>query len=516
VPYREVMAGTLVPPSARAHSETARARILYTAVIGSLVVALVALDISQAIHTSFGWDFRAFYDGGRDYLHLRSPYVSGSLADLTSRQNFVYPLPAAALFAPVSLLPYHLAAVLFVTLSVVLLLSALWLMGVRDPRCYAAMLISAPVLDAFEIGTVSPILAFLVAVIWRYRDRTWIVACALSVAVLLKLFLWPLAIWLLATRRIRGLVGAVAISAVALIVSALPLGIDALRHYPDLLRTVSKFEAPSSLSLVGLGTSFTGSIRFGTFMSLVCGIALLAEAGRCARRGNESLAFRLTIVAALALTPIVWNHYLVVLFVAIAMTHPRFSPVWLGTAWVLGAVHGDALGGVMLALALVAVWAVVLAQAGLVSLAGGVISVRLSRLAGVIALWVALIASLVALVRVVPAVAALRGSGSASTPSGTANLRLFHNGSVCMTVLTSGVKSGARLQLVDMKRMTVLVGHKLTGDRTSVCRRHSHSSEPGDLADAFKKKRLRLALRVVAQSGRLLLSGLVVSPSDAR
>ena len=484
--------------------------------LGALFLALLIIDVSQAVSTSFAWDFRAFYDGGRDYLHLRSPYISGSLADLTSRRNFVYPLPTAALLAPVSLLPYHLAAVLFVAASAGLLVASLCLVGVRDPWCYAAVLVGAPALDALEIGTVSPILAFLLAVVWRYRNRTSVVALALSLAVLLKLFLWPLGVWLLATRRSKSLAGAIVIAVVAVAASAAPLGLDPLRHYPHLLRMVSTFEGPSSLSLVGVGTALTGSTVVGVFMSLAFGALLLTFVVRRGLRGDESFAFRLAIVASLALTPIVWNHYLVLLYVAIGMVRPRFSPAWLGTAWVFGAVHGDALGGGTLVVALFAIWTIVLAQAGVLSLERDLVGQRVGRVGEVLAIWVALVWSLVALVDVVPAVAALRGHGPNTTSSGTANLRLLHSGSVCMTVLTSGVPLPASVELVDVEQTTALLRREVTGERTTTCVRHPRAGAGGDLADAFTARRVKLELRIVDPSRRVLLSGIVVRPSDAR
>ena len=48
-----------------------------------------------------------------------------------------------------------------------------------------------------------------VAVAWRYRDRARIAGIALGVAVAAKLFVWPLVVWLLLTRRFAAAVWAV-------------------------------------------------------------------------------------------------------------------------------------------------------------------------------------------------------------------------------------------------------------------------------------------------------------------
>ena len=48
-----------------------------------------------------------------------------------------------------------------------------------------------------------------------------------------------------------------------------------------------------------------------------------------ARRGDEVRAFTCAVAATLALSPIVWLHYLVVLLVPLAIARPRFSAIWL-------------------------------------------------------------------------------------------------------------------------------------------------------------------------------------------
>jgi hypothetical protein len=487
---------------------------LYLLLLGALAVALLAVNAVQSGH-SFGWDFRAFYDAGRDYLHLRTPYVSGSLADLTSQRNFVYPLPVAALFAPISIVPYSLAAALFVLTSAALLIAGLYLLGVRDVRCYVAMLVGAPTFSGLEIGTVSPLLVFLLALTWRYRDRALIVAPALVLLVLGKIFLWPVAVWLLATRRSKSVFAAVAVSAVAIVIASAPLGFGVLLHYPALLRTVSSLEGQSSLSLVALGTAVTSSASAGLALSLACGGLLLLGAVWVGRKGGDSGSFRLAIVAALALTPILWNHYLLLLFVPLALRRPRFSPIWLGTAWVLGALGGSTLAGGRLAVTVAAIWAVVLLQSGVVS---GVDLSRsaamhppLVRLGGIILLWGGMIWAVVSLLGVVPAVAALRADPAAGEATGTASVRLLRaqNG-ICFRLVTDGLGLPAVVQVVQDRPRRVLVERRVERHDFEICARYRPDKGRGNLAKAFSARRVGLSLRARSVSGRQLISGPIV------
>ena len=64
-------------------------------------------------------------------------------------------------------------------------------------------------------------------------------------------------------------------------------------------------------------------------MTLVVGGGLLGGCVAFARRGDDARSFTCAVAATLALSPIVWLHYLVVLLVPIAIARPRFSALWL-------------------------------------------------------------------------------------------------------------------------------------------------------------------------------------------
>src|SRR5207244_434494 len=81
------------------------------------------------------------------------------------------------------------------------ILGALKILGVRDWRCFAVAFLWVATLQAVATGTFSALLVLVLALAWRYRDRRRIVALSVAYAVGAKLFVWPLFVWLLATRR---------------------------------------------------------------------------------------------------------------------------------------------------------------------------------------------------------------------------------------------------------------------------------------------------------------------------
>ena len=81
------------------------------------------------------------------------------------------------------------------------------------------MATAIPVLSAVRLGTLTPLLVLALAILWRWRDRRWVAGGSLAVAISLKLFLWPLVVWLLLTRRFRAALCAAG-SAATLVIGA--------------------------------------------------------------------------------------------------------------------------------------------------------------------------------------------------------------------------------------------------------------------------------------------------------
>src|SRR5207237_9527676 len=131
-------------------------------------------------------------------------------------------------------LPCSVAVAAFTPAAVAALVLALRLLGVRYWRCYALSLGALPMASSLMIGTLSPFLALGAAAAWRYRDRRWAVAAAIVGVVVTKIFLWPLAIWLVPTRRFRTAAKTVALGIAVTAGSWGILGFDGLAEYPHL------------------------------------------------------------------------------------------------------------------------------------------------------------------------------------------------------------------------------------------------------------------------------------------
>ncbi|HEY5260734.1 MAG TPA: glycosyltransferase 87 family protein, partial [Solirubrobacteraceae bacterium] len=144
------------------------------------------------------------------------------------------------------------------------------------------------------------------------------------------LFPWPLGVWLLVTRRFRTLALATAIGLVALFAAWAMIGFDGMAQYPRMLSEVSFIQEGRADSLVAVLLAIGVSVHLATVAALGAAAGLLGLAWRFARRpGGDAQAFGMAVIAALTATPIVWDHYMVLLFVPIALISPRLSALWL-------------------------------------------------------------------------------------------------------------------------------------------------------------------------------------------
>lgn len=306
-------------------------RLLPTLLLGVLPVALVALVVVEtAVFSHYMWDFRIFWNAGHDVLSGLSPYPPPDAHRIAAENTFVYPPESALAFVPLALLPYHVALPLFLAVLLASVLLTLRVLGVRDWRCYGAAFLMAPVIGAVTNGAISALLALGIALAWRYRDSWKIAAAAVAGVVVAKLFLWPLLFWLVATRRYAAAAAAAAGGALVTLAAWAVIGFAGLRDYAHLLRILTDVEQAKGFSPIALGLSLGLSQGWARGLALLLGGLALAGVFVLARRPDgDRLALTAALGAALLLSPIVWLHYFVVLLVPLAISRPRFSPLWL-------------------------------------------------------------------------------------------------------------------------------------------------------------------------------------------
>jgi hypothetical protein len=276
------------------------------------------------------WDVRfAYLPAAEALLDGNSPYPALDDPILEDQKGYVYPPQLVLLLVPLTPLPAGVTAVLVALGLLALLGLTLWILGVRDVRCYAAAVLWVPSVSGLLLGNLSIPFAFALAVAWRYRDAVRQPAAALGLSIAAKFVLWPMLVWTLATRRFAVTAWS-AVAGVAVTFGAWAvIGFDGLTGYPDLLQRLSEIQSERSYSIVGMVATAGLPDALGQALTLLTGLGLLGGCVVFARRRDDLRSFMCAVAATLALSPIVWLHYLVVLLVPMAIARPRFTVLWL-------------------------------------------------------------------------------------------------------------------------------------------------------------------------------------------
>ena len=202
------------------------------------------------------------------------------------------------------------------------------LADVRDWRCYGVALCWSPVFNAAQEVNVSIPIALLAALAWR-SSRSWLVlGLSLGCAVAAKVFVWPLLAWPLGSSRRRALATGVATGAVLALGSWAAIGFKGLSGYPSLLRTLTSYEETLSYSVSGALRVVGFPVFPARAVALLLTLLLCLLCLHFGRRGDERRALAAAVLAALAGTPILWQHYLVLLLVPLAVRRTRLSIGW--------------------------------------------------------------------------------------------------------------------------------------------------------------------------------------------
>ena len=304
-----------------------RAAILSVAVFVLLPVEVVTGYVALVHHMGvFALDFHyAFWHTGRDVLHGNFAYPTdlGATAD-----PFVYPPLTAILFAPFAILPLTAAEWVFTALGIVCVGVALRAFGVKDWRCYGAAFLWPPVLSAIQAGNITLLLLGGIGLAWAFRARAPVAGLLVAVLVSTKLFLWPLGLWLLATRRFRAAAWAaglfVALNSLAWkVVEAGSVG-----SYLGLLHRISAGEGWDTYTMRVLAARMGVPAAAGITLTGLA-IALVGVAWWKHGRGDDRMTLAAAVLIALISSPIVWLHYLALLLVPVALMRRSLGLIWL-------------------------------------------------------------------------------------------------------------------------------------------------------------------------------------------
>lgn len=240
--------------------------------------------------------------------------------------GYPYPPFLAVLLTPLVVLPTVAAQYVGVFLCVVALASALWVVRVRDPYCFAAALLSTSVVWSARMGNASAFVTLLVALAYRFGSAPT------GLAIAVKLYAWPLLVWGVVTRGRRDLAIGIGVAAAAILVPWAGLRFEAITRYVSIVRTTVEANEALTYSLpLALAIPITGFAFLGMWFS----------------RHDRPASFSFAVLAMLAASPLLWVYYFTAVLIPLGIRRPSFSVAWLipVAAWweVSEALHAAAM-----------------------------------------------------------------------------------------------------------------------------------------------------------------------------
>jgi hypothetical protein len=324
-------------------------RVAPPAFLAVLPLCLLALVVAaEYAGDKVAVDFsKAFYPAAVDVLHGNSPYPGD--VGIGRGAAYVYTPVTAFLFSPFTAVPLGVAQGIVSIALIACFVFTPWVAGVRDWRVVGAMLLWAPFVSGLQTANLTFLLGFLAALAWRFRDRRLAPGLLIGLAIALKPLLWPLAVWLLATRRYASAAVAAAMGALSIL---LVLPYASLGDFVSFVSRHSDAMDDRGYTLFALLAEAGAPEPIARAVWLGVGLAVLVL-------GRKS--FVLCLAAALLLSPIVWLHYFALLAVALAILRAPlvawllpllmwFSPGWEnGEPWQTALVLTTATGSMALA-----------------------------------------------------------------------------------------------------------------------------------------------------------------------
>ena len=290
--------------------------------VGTLFLLAMMLGlIYAAAGRTLGYDFEAYRAAAHRILSGERLY-DPSVSVAGGSAIYLYPPPFALALAPLLALPDDLArAVWFLAMAICLPAGAA-LMPVRRNVRWLIVLLGAlnwPFLYSVKLGQVGPLLLLLFAAAWRWRDRKGPLGVAIAVGTLVKVQPGLLIPWAAATRRLPAAVVAVVVAVALAAVATVATGWAAWLDYVTLLSRVSSAVATPHNCSPGAVLYQAGVPEVLASLVQTASTALAAGALLVAWRfARPEASLAVTIVASQLLTPLLWDHYAVLLLLPTA------------------------------------------------------------------------------------------------------------------------------------------------------------------------------------------------------
>jgi alpha-1,2-mannosyltransferase len=270
---------------------------------------------------TLGYDFLAYHAAASRVLDGLPAYDT-SFEAAGGFGLFYYPPTFIPLVLPFGLLPAVSATWAWVALLLVALAGGVAAMPVRTRTKWLVVLLAGcswPFLYAVKLGQVGPLLFFLFAVGWRHLDRPVVLGLTGALGAAIKIQPGLVLAWALLTRRWAAVaVGAVVLAVLA--VAATPVAGQG--SWSDFLLLIGRVSDPITTphNVTPGAVAYQAGVPrdvAALIQSAAMVIVALAVVYAALRR-PPAVSYLVVVVASQLLSPILWDHYAMLLLLPVA------------------------------------------------------------------------------------------------------------------------------------------------------------------------------------------------------
>jgi hypothetical protein len=285
-----------------------------------VVSGLIVLAAQSA--GTLGFDFLAYHQAAERVLDGQRLY-DPSVQQTGGFGLFYYPPPFVFAILPFGLLPATTATWAWILLSVAMLVAAIAILPVRATVRWTTLLLAGlswPVAYALKLGQVGPLLLLLFAIGWRWLDRPLAVGAAGALGAVVKLQPGLILVWALLTRRLMAVIFGAGILLVTALAATLILGgVGVWQDYVALIRNVSDpITTPHNFTPGAAAYQAGVSAGAATAIQLASSVLVVAAVIVAAVRAPADASLLVTMVASQLLSPVLWDHYAMLLLLPVA------------------------------------------------------------------------------------------------------------------------------------------------------------------------------------------------------
>lgn len=290
-------------------------------VLGILVpVTFVGATLAVAGDT-LGYDFLAYHAAASRVL-VGQPLYDTSFDAAGGFGLFYYPPFFAPLVLPFGLLDPTVATWLWISLLGVAFCVGTAILPVSRAVRWAILIlagVSWPFVYAMKLGQVGPLLYLLFAIGWRSIDRPAPFGIVAGLGAAIKLQPGLTLVWAILSGRWRSAAWG---AATLVVLAALATTVAGIGQWPDFLVLIGRVADPITTEhnftpgavafQLGVPRDWASALQFGVMIGALALVVVVA------RRGAADAGYLVTVVTSQLVSPILWDHYAVVLLLPVA------------------------------------------------------------------------------------------------------------------------------------------------------------------------------------------------------